>query len=49
LKNGNFTEAKIYKLTESSDIVAEQQGFRCDASALKLHSLGLEVIMSSDY
>jgi len=29
--------------------VAEQQGFRCDASALKLHLLGPEVIMSSDY
>jgi len=34
---------------ETSDTVAEQQGFRCDASALKLHSFGLEVIMSSDY
>jgi len=31
------------------DTVAEQQGFRCDASALKFHSLGLEVIMSFDY
>jgi len=38
-------DVKLFKA-----IVAEQQqGFRCDASALKLHSLGLEVIMSSDY
>jgi len=29
--------------------VAEQQGFRCDASTLKLHSFGLEVKMLSDY
>jgi len=33
----------------SKGSVAEQQGFRYDASVLKLHSLGLEVIMSSDY
>jgi len=34
---------------KAEDNVAEQKGFRCDASALKLHLLGPEVIMSSDY
>jgi len=37
------------KFHKQRDLIAEQQGFRCDASALKFHLLGLEVIMSSDY
>ena len=32
-----------------SEDVAEQQGFCCEAAALKLHLFGPEVIISPDY